>query len=86
MFQINQAKKLMNKYNINSKVVSPSTFKKALNVETEHRNVTYGSPYKTALIAIAHLKEDPKYYKKLIKQEKGAERFYKTHKKPSIYN
>jgi hypothetical protein len=76
----------MNKNNINSKVVSPSTFKKALNIELEHRNVTYGSPYKTAKIALAHLKEDPKYYKKLIKQEKGAERYYKTHIKPSIFN
>lgn len=35
--------------------------------EKEHKDVTGGDPVKTLKIAIAHLKEDPKYYTKLKK-------------------
>lgn len=44
-------------------------FHKGINVELEHSNVTKKSPTMSAKIALAHLKEDPHYYKKLEKVE-----------------
>lgn len=38
-----------------------------INVELEHRDVTGGDVVKTAKIAAAHLRENPKYYSLLIK-------------------
>lgn len=52
-------------------------FLKGMNVEAEHgkddpqTNVTNDDPVLTGKIALAHLKEDPKYYDKLQKMEKG---------------
>jgi hypothetical protein len=40
-----------------------------MSVECEHRDVTRGSIEATARIAIAHLRESPKYYKELKKME-----------------
>ena len=37
-------------------------FAVGMNVELEHQDVTDGSLIKTAMIAAAHLKENPKYY------------------------
>jgi len=85
MFNLKQAKLLQKRNNINSNVVKPSIFKKGLNIELEHKNITHGNPELTAKIAIAHLKEDPKYYYKLSKQEAKAEKYYKRHKKPNIF-
>jgi len=49
-----------------------SEFLKGLNVELEHKFLTHGDPSDTALIAIDHLHEDPKYYTKLQKMESGS--------------
>jgi hypothetical protein len=38
-----------------------------MNVELEHQDVTDGSLVKTAMIAAAHLRENPKYYSLLKK-------------------
>jgi hypothetical protein len=38
-----------------------------MNVEMEHQDVTNGNVVKTAKIAAAHLKENPKYYTLLSK-------------------
>lgn len=45
----------------------PEEFHKGMNVEMEHRDVTKGNIAKTAKIAAAHLKENPKYYTLLSK-------------------
>lgn len=37
-------------------------FYAGMNVELEHQDVTEGSLIKTAMIAAAHLRENPKYY------------------------
>jgi hypothetical protein len=49
--------------------------------EDEHKDVTGGDPKKTALIVLAHLKEDPHYYTKLAKIEKAISRLYIWRKK-----
>jgi HK97 family phage portal protein len=46
--------------------------KLGMKVELEHKNVTKGSKKETAMIAIAHLKEIPDYYTRLLKMEKSA--------------
>lgn len=50
---------------------NPEEFHKGMNVEMEHEDVTNGNIVKTAKIAAAHLKENPKYYtllKKYVEQ------------------
>jgi hypothetical protein len=42
-------------------------FYKGMNVELEHQDVTEGSLVKTAMIAAAHLRENPSYYTLLLK-------------------
>lgn len=44
-----------------------SEFAIGMNVELEHQDVTDGSLVKTAMIAAAHLRENPKYYTLLKK-------------------
>lgn len=47
-------------------------FKEGVEVERkEHADITKGNLGKAAKIAIAHLKEDPEYYEKLERMEKG---------------
>lgn len=46
---------------------NPTEFFLGMNVELEHQDVTKGNVVKTAKIAAAHLKENPKYYSLLIK-------------------
>ncbi len=46
---------------------NPTEFFLGMNVELEHQDVTNGNVIKTAKIAAAHLKENPKYYSLLMK-------------------
>ena len=85
MFSQNTIKKVQKKLKINPLVVSTKEFKSALNVELEHRNVTHGKALLTGKIAVAHLKEDPTYYKKLDKMEKQGKKYWSKHKKPNIF-
>jgi len=45
----------------------PAEFHIGMNVELQHQDVTDGSLVKTAMIAAAHLRENPKYYSLLKK-------------------
>lgn len=47
--------------------IKPEQMKKGMKVEREHDDVTHGSHEMVKKIAMAHLKEDPKYYTKLLK-------------------
>lgn len=46
-------------------------FRKGLEVELEHRDITHGAYSLTGKIALAHLEELPDYYTRLEKMEKG---------------
>mgnify|MGYP003340137297 CR=1 FL=1 len=46
---------------------SPTEFHLGMNTELEHQDVTHGNVVKTAKIAAAHLRENPKYYSLLLK-------------------
>lgn len=41
--------------------------KEGMNVELEHKDITNGDPLLTCKIALAHLNENPNYYKLLAK-------------------
>lgn len=62
---------LAKELNIDFSVVDREEFKKGLEVEQEHSEVTGGDPKITAQIALDHLKEMPNYYTMLIAMEKG---------------
>jgi hypothetical protein len=47
---------------VNWKEVYPSEFRMGLEAELEHRDLTGGDLNQTALIALAHLKENSRYY------------------------
>ena len=46
---------------------NPIEFFLGMNTELEHQDVTHGNVVKTAKIAAAHLRENPKYYSLLLK-------------------
>jgi hypothetical protein len=63
-----------------------------LNVELEHgkkfgliTNITNDNLNITAKIVIAHLTEFPDYYKRLLKLENSADKYWSTKKKPDIF-
>jgi hypothetical protein len=68
--------KLADKGDMNINKQSTWELSRGFDVEKEHgpkdseTDVTGGDPVKTLKIALAHLKEDPKYYKKLSKWHK----------------
>jgi len=54
-----------NKIGVDWNVITLEEFRKGMQEELEHKDVTGGMPLATGKIAHAHLKEDPKYYTKL---------------------
>ena len=70
------ALKLAKEFNLNLNIVSFDEWKDGLNIELEHgkkvskiTNLTNDNLKMTARIALAHLIEDPKYYKFLVLME-----------------
>ena len=80
-------------FKINFDVVPFDEWMYGLNVELEHgsklglvTNLTNNDSTKTAKIAIAHLIEDPRYYKYLKIMEYTREQYWsKKNSKPSIF-
>jgi hypothetical protein len=48
---------------------NPTEFWMGMNVESEHKDVTKGSPTLTGRIVLAHLREEPKYYTDGLKKK-----------------
>jgi len=63
--------KLFKALKLDKTTVNPEQFHKGVNVELEHNDVTHGDLKKIALIALAHLAEDPAYYTKLADIEEN---------------
>ena len=77
-----KALQLAKDFNINLNIVPFDEWQEGLNIELEHgkqvsklTNLTNDNLQITAKIAIAHLIEDPRYYKYLIQMEKKREKF-----------
>ena len=87
---LSEAKEVMEKLKINQKVITPTEFKKAMQVELEHglvdkrTNVTRNNITKTGKIALAHILEFPDYYIRLKKMEKESNKYWANKKKPQI--
>ncbi len=87
------AKKLAKEFNLNLDVVPFEEWIDGLKIELEHgkkvsklTNITNDDIYMTSKIALAHLIEDPRYYKYLVQMETKRETHWKNKKKPSIFN
>jgi len=86
------AKKLASKYKINLNIVPLDMWHYGLGIELEHgtkmgklTDITHDDINITAKIVIAHLKEFPDYYERLIKMEQEADKYWEKHFKPSIF-
>jgi hypothetical protein len=77
--------RLASKYGVDTNVVSLATLKKAIEIELEHKNLIGDSAEKALLIALAHLRETPRYYQLLSRMEKKEEQYWKSREKPSIF-
>lgn len=64
-----EAKAIGEKLKVDFDEVDLEQFRKGLEVEQEHKDVTGGDPIKTAKIALAHLRERADYYTKLEEVE-----------------
>ncbi len=88
-----KAIELANYFNLNLSIIPLDEWIDGLNIELEHgeklsklTNITNNNLKKTAKIVIAHLIEDPRYYKYLIQMEIKREQYWKNKKKPCIFN
>jgi hypothetical protein len=86
------AEKLAKKYKLNLDIIPFDEWKFGLEVELEHgkkiskiTNITHDNLDMTAKIAIAHLIEDPRYYKYLKQMELKRETYWEKRKKPTIF-
>jgi hypothetical protein len=73
------------KYNIDLSIVPINEWYIGLIIETEHKDISNDNIDIYAKIVIAHLKEDPRYYKYLIKLEKFRKKYWSSRVKPSIF-
>ena len=87
-----QAIKLATKYKINLDVIDINEWHYGLNVELEHgtkfgtfTNITNNNLSITVKIVIAHLTEFPDYYKRLLKLETTADKYWNSRNKPNIF-
>jgi hypothetical protein len=75
-----EAKQIGNDLGIDWEKFDVKQFQMGLEVELEHgtidpkTNVTNDAPLLTGKIALAHLKEIPDYYNRLLKMETGAKK------------
>jgi hypothetical protein len=79
-----QSDKIAKKLGINLEVLNPEYFNYAMNVETEHKDVTHGNLLTTGLIAHAHIMEFPDYYIRIKKMEAQAKKYWSKRQKPNI--
>jgi hypothetical protein len=93
MITIRQALNIAKRYHIDLSVVPINELKAGLNIELEHgselgslTNITNDSLDKTMRIVLAHLQEDPRYYKYLKHLEIRRKHYWRKHHKPSIFN
>lgn len=80
-----EVRRLATKYGVDTNVVSLTTLKKAIETELEHKNLIGDSAEKALIIALAHLRETPRYYQLLSRMEKKEEQYWKSREKPSIF-
>jgi hypothetical protein len=78
--------RLMKIFKINPKVINRNIWNYALNVESEHKDITGNDLILTCKIALAHILEFPNYYQYLKKMESKLEKYWTHKEKPLIFN
>ena len=78
---LQDAKYIGDIYNIDWKVIPLQVFKRALDAELEHSDITKGDLDTTVKIVIAHLTEGPDFYDRHFKMEKAMDTYWKNRKK-----
>lgn len=86
------AKELAKDFKLNLDIVPLEEWIDGLKIELEHgkkisklTNITNDDIYMTSKIALAHLIEDPRYYKYLVQMESKREKYWEKKKKPNIF-
>ena len=74
--------KIFNTLGLNPKAISKKIFNEAMNIELEHGQ---GDDYKTMNIVLDHLKEYTDYYKRLLKLEKQAKKYWESNPKIKLF-
>lgn len=64
-FTLKVAKDCLKKLHIHKPLFDIHELRDGMNVELEHKDITNGDPILTCMIALAHLRENPNYYKLL---------------------
>lgn len=77
--------KLMKAFNIDPKVIKPKMWNYALNVESEHNDITGNDLILTSKIVLAHLLEFPNYYQYLKKMESKLNKYWAHKVKPILF-
>ncbi|MFA6166465.1 MAG: DUF5661 family protein [Gemmatimonadaceae bacterium] len=78
-----EARGVGNALRVDWRVVPEETFRRALEVELEHSDVTHGDLDLTGRIVLGHLREFPDYYTRLAPMERRAEADWAGRPKPS---
>jgi len=78
-------KDVMRIMGINKKFITPKMLKYAIEVEHEHKDITGDNLGKTLHIIDAHLNEYPDYYKRLMRMEKAASKYWKNRPREPLY-
>ena len=90
-FSLAKTKQLATKYRIDLSIVPLDELANGFNIEREH--IPYLKKHLPSKlledavvnIALAHLEEDPRYYKYLDMQERKREEYWSKRRKPKIY-
>lgn len=78
--------RIVEKYNINTENFPIRSLRHAMEIETEHLNLTGNDIFKIAKIVIVHLNDFPDYYARLSRMRKAAHKYWENRKKLNIYN
>jgi hypothetical protein len=73
---LRQSELIGRKLHVNFDVVPLAEWHQGMCIETEHANVTRGSMLTTGKIALAHIQEYPDYYRRLVRMEAQADKYW----------
>jgi len=73
-FTVADAQRALDALGVRPRGFTAADLAQGMNVELEHRDVTKGDPLLTARVALAHLRESPRYYDELARMEQRLQR------------
>jgi hypothetical protein len=73
-FTVADAQRALDALGVRPRGYTAADLARGMNVELEHRDVTHADPLLTARVALAHLRESPRYYDELARMEQRLRR------------